>query len=102
MQIIHYGHACVLVETESARLLIDPGTFSSGFEELTGLDAVLVTHQHPDHLDTDRLPALLAANSGAELVVDTGSADELHGAVPDSDGRDFEAAFVRFLRERGH
>ena len=35
-------------------------------------------------------------------IVFTGSAAELHGAVPDSDGRDFEAAFVRFLRERGH
>jgi ABC-2 type transport system ATP-binding protein len=32
----------------------------------------------------------------------TGTAGELHGAVPDSDGRDFEAAFVAFLRERGH
>lgn len=79
MQIVHYGHSCVLAETGTARLLIDPGTFSSGFEELTGLDAVLVTHQHPDHLDTDRLPALLAANPGAELIVDIGSADEVAG-----------------------
>jgi len=81
MQIIHFGHSCVLAETGSARLLIDPGSFSSGFEQLTGLDAILVTHQHPDHLDTDRLPALLAANPEAELVVDTGSADALDGTA---------------------
>jgi ABC-2 type transport system ATP-binding protein len=31
-----------------------------------------------------------------------GTAADLHAAVPDSDGRDFEAAFVAFLRERGH
>jgi hypothetical protein len=31
-----------------------------------------------------------------------GSADELHAAVPGSDDRDFEGAFVAFLRERGH
>ncbi|HYZ09754.1 MAG TPA: MBL fold metallo-hydrolase [Pseudonocardiaceae bacterium] len=77
MQIVHFGHSCVLAETSSARLLIDPGSFSSGFEELSGLDAILITHAHPDHLDIDRLPALLAANPGAELVVDAGSAKEL-------------------------
>lgn len=79
MQIIHFGHACVLVETDSARLLIDPGSFSSGFEQLTGLDAVLVTHQHPDHLDLERLPALLERNPQAPLVVDSGSAGQLAG-----------------------
>jgi ABC-2 type transport system ATP-binding protein len=31
-----------------------------------------------------------------------GSAAELHAAVPESGARDFEAAFVAFLRERGH
>ena len=77
MQIVHFGHSCVLAETGSARLLIDPGSFSSGFEELSGLDAILITHAHPDHLDTDRLPALLAANPGAELVVDAGSVEAL-------------------------
>ncbi|HEY6425252.1 MAG TPA: MBL fold metallo-hydrolase [Pseudonocardiaceae bacterium] len=74
MQIVHFGQACVLAEIGMARLLLDPGVYSAGFEELTGLDAILVTHQHPDHLDLDRLPALLAANPGAELVVDVGSA----------------------------
>lgn len=74
MQITHFGHSCVLVETGSARLLIDPGTFSADFEGLRDLDAVLITHQHFDHVDVERLPALLAANPDAQLVVDPGSA----------------------------
>ena len=79
MQVTHFGHSCVLLDTGAARLLIDPGTFSTGFEDVTGLDAVLVTHQHPDHLDPDRLPALLRANPDARLIVDSGTAGQLGG-----------------------
>jgi L-ascorbate metabolism protein UlaG (beta-lactamase superfamily) len=77
MRITHYGHSCLLLDTGAARLLIDPGTLSSGFESLTGLDAVLVTHQHPDHLDPERLAPLLRANPDARLLVDAGTATDL-------------------------
>nr|WP_228046522.1 MBL fold metallo-hydrolase [Saccharopolyspora sp. HNM0983] len=79
----HFGHSCVLVETGSARLLLDPGTFATGFEDVRELDAVLITHQHPDHLDVERLPALLAANPGAQLITDPGSAGTLAGTGPE-------------------
>lgn len=79
MNVVHLGHACVLVETETARFLIDPGTLASGFEDLRDLDAVFVTHQHPDHLDLGRLQRLLAANPGVQLIVDPGSASLLPG-----------------------
>jgi L-ascorbate metabolism protein UlaG (beta-lactamase superfamily) len=79
MQVTHFGHSCVLLDTGAARLLIDPGSFSTGFEGLTGLDAVLVTHQHPDHLDPERLPALLRGNPDARLIVDSGTAGQLGG-----------------------
>lgn len=69
MRLTHLGHACLLVETDSARLLIDPGTMSS-FDDVQDLDGVLVTHQHPDHVDPGRLSALLVANPRARLVVD--------------------------------
>ncbi|HET9257136.1 MAG TPA: MBL fold metallo-hydrolase [Pseudonocardiaceae bacterium] len=80
MHIVHLGQSCVLVETGTARLLLDPGIYSTGFEELTGLDGILITHQHPDHLDISRLPALLAANPAARLLADPGSAPLLAGA----------------------
>ena len=67
MRITHLGHACLLVEVGGRRLLLDPGTFSSGFEELGDLDAVLVTHQHPDHVDAERLVPLLESDDAALL-----------------------------------
>ena len=77
MKLTHLGHACLLVETD-VRMLIDPGTMSD-FSAVTELAAVLVTHQHPDHLDVYRLTALLAANPGARLVLDPDTATAVSG-----------------------
>jgi len=80
MRLTHLGHACLLVETATARLLIDPGVLST-FDDVRGLDAVLVTHQHADHVDPDRLGPLLAANPRATLVVDPDTLDALPTAT---------------------
>lgn len=73
MRVTRYGHSCVLVEDGGARVLLDPGVFSSGFEDLRGLTGVLITHQHADHLDLARLAPLLEANPDAVLHTDSGS-----------------------------
>lgn len=70
MQITHLGHACVLVETAGVRILIDPGNFSDAWHQLTGLDAILATHQHPDHFDPDHAASLLAANPDAVVALE--------------------------------
>jgi L-ascorbate metabolism protein UlaG (beta-lactamase superfamily) len=77
MDVTHFGHACMLVQTSNARILFDPGTLSSDFEGLHDLDAVLISHQHPDHVDIARLPALLAGNPRTRLISDEATADQL-------------------------
>jgi L-ascorbate metabolism protein UlaG (beta-lactamase superfamily) len=77
MRLTKFGHSCLLVEERGARLLLDPGTLSAGFERLEGLTAILYTHQHNDHLDADRLRPLLDRNPGVRVLCDEGSAEQI-------------------------
>ena len=77
MRITKFGHSCLHVTEGAASVLLDPGSFSSGFESLTGLTAVLLTHQHADHVDAAKLGALLAANPGATVYADAQTAAAL-------------------------
>ena len=70
MRLTHLGHACLLVETGGQRILIDPGVFSPGIVDVTGLDVILITHQHADHVDLQRLPAMLEVNPQARLYAE--------------------------------
>ena len=80
MRLTHYGHACLLVEVAGTRLLLDPGTYSADFTTLTDLDAILITHQHPDHVDADRVPVLVERNPQARVLVEPGTVALLTGA----------------------
>jgi L-ascorbate metabolism protein UlaG (beta-lactamase superfamily) len=80
MRLTKFGHSCLLVEEGGARVLLDPGSYSEGFERLDGLTAVCLTHQHADHLDRDRVGQLLDRNPGVRVVSDEGSAQALSEA----------------------
>lgn len=62
MEITKYTHSCVRLETTTGAVTIDPGGFSGAAEleqALSGVQAVLVTHEHPDHLDVESLSLAL-------------------------------------------
>jgi L-ascorbate metabolism protein UlaG (beta-lactamase superfamily) len=61
------GHSCVRLEKDAGLLVIDPGTFSDAAAALAGAAAVLITHEHPDHVDTAAVTAALAADPGLTL-----------------------------------
>ena len=59
MRVTKYTHSCLRIDDGAALLVVDPGTFSER-DALTGADAVLITHEHFDHLDVDALAAAVA------------------------------------------
>lgn len=54
MRITKFTHSCVRVEAAGAVIVIDPGSWSEP-EALDNCDAVLITHEHSDHVDSRHL-----------------------------------------------
>ena len=66
MRVVKFEHACVRVESTAAVLVIDPGGFTTR-RALDGVDAVLITHEHADHLDLDALTGALASRPAVQI-----------------------------------
>lgn len=98
IKVTTWGHSAVRFERAGRRLLIDPGVFSDA-TVLPSADAVLITHEHPDHFAAEPLLAVLGADAAVEIwapapvvtqLAEAGApGDRLHEAVP---GTGFTAA----------
>jgi L-ascorbate metabolism protein UlaG (beta-lactamase superfamily) len=80
MKITKLGHCCLLIETDGARILTDPGKFSSGQNALTDLDAVLITHEHADHLHVESLKEVIKNNPNTKIITNTAVGKQLDKA----------------------
>ncbi len=67
MNIKKIGHCCLLIKTKDATILTDPGAYSAGQNVITGIDIVLITHEHADHLHIDSLGEILKNNPQATV-----------------------------------
>ncbi|WP_330465430.1 MBL fold metallo-hydrolase [Streptomyces longwoodensis] len=81
MKLTKMSHACVRLEKDGRTLVLDPGGFSEE-DAAAGADAILVTHEHPDHFHEGRLRAALDADPAAEVWALRSVAEQLAPAFP--------------------
>jgi L-ascorbate metabolism protein UlaG (beta-lactamase superfamily) len=78
MELHKHGHACVVLSDGDRRLVIDPGVFSEP-AVLEGAGAVLITHEHFDHFEPERLRKALDADPALEVWTNSSVAGQLDG-----------------------
>lgn len=71
MMITKFGHCCLLIEVKSVRILTDPGNYNVS-PEVEGIDAILITHEHQDHLHVESLQAVLSKNPEVQIFSHAG------------------------------
>lgn len=76
MKITKYIHSCLLIEKGSDKILFDPGifTFAEGLvkpSEFQNIQAIIITHKHPDHIDGDSLRKILDNNETAVVLANS-------------------------------
>lgn len=99
LRLTKHGHACVSLERDGHRLVIDPGTLTDASAALSGAEHVLVTHEHADHLDPAVVQDWLRAHPQATLtaprsVIESLDAEEAQLRVANA-GDEFERAGFR-------
>jgi L-ascorbate metabolism protein UlaG (beta-lactamase superfamily) len=67
VRLTKYSRSCVRLHDGNGSLVIDPGTLSEASEALAGADGVLITHEHPDHIDADAVRAAAGTNSALRI-----------------------------------
>ncbi|MER6654868.1 MBL fold metallo-hydrolase [Streptomyces sp. NPDC000971] len=81
LNLVKKTHSCVRLERDGRSLVIDPGGFSED-DAVVGADAILVTHEHPDHFDEGRLRAALESDPAAQVWTLRSVAERMSAAFP--------------------
>jgi L-ascorbate metabolism protein UlaG (beta-lactamase superfamily) len=77
MHITKLGHCCLVLEENDVKILTDPGSFTTEpVKAVTGVNIILITHEHSDHYHIESIEAVLKNNPGA-VVVSNGAVAKL-------------------------
>lgn len=79
MRVTKFEHAALRIDKGDEVLVIDPGSFTAPIDDLRGLVAVVITHEHPDHWTPEHLDRILRAAPGSPIFAPAGVARAAEG-----------------------
>ena len=81
MNITKIGHCCLVIETNGKKILTDPGAWTTDQNQVTGIDVIVITHEHADHFHLESLKQVIANNPNATIITNSAV-----GALLDAQG----------------
>ncbi len=105
MKLTKYGHACVIIEEQGSRLIIDPGGYTKLPEDLSSVVAIVITHEHTDHFSKTQIGRIRQSSPEAALYSTRSVVSEVDNAKHVKSGEKvsagaFELEFYGQLHEK--
>lgn len=85
MKLTKLEHSGTVLEKGGKKLVFDPVEFAATLPELDQVVAIVITHMHSDHLQPERLAAILDRNPGAKIFAPADAAEAILSALETAD-----------------
>ncbi len=77
MKLTKLEHAALILENAGQKLIIDPGSFTTALTDTARTAAVVITHEHPDHVTAAQLDRIRDMNPEVWIFAPAGVAAAL-------------------------
>ena len=85
MKLTKLEHSGIVLEKGGKKLVFDPVEFAGVLPELDNVVAIVITHTHSDHLQPERISAILDRNPGAKIFAPEDAATAILNALGAAD-----------------
>ena len=79
MLLTKYEHACLELEENGKRVIIDPGVYCRPMDDKQNVAAIVITHQHDDHCWEEQLDRIISLNPDVQILAPSDVCDRLVG-----------------------
>ncbi len=99
MQLTKLEHSGIVLDKNGKKLVFDPVEFAETLPELHDVAAIIITHAHSDHLQPEKISAILEANPAAKIFAPEDALTQLPNAtvVQGGDELDVEGFNLKFF-----
>ncbi len=80
MKITKLEHSGLVLEKDGQKLVFDPVSYEMTLPELQNVAAIMITHRHPDHYQSERIAEIRAINPTAQILVP----EDMDGEIADA------------------